>query len=83
MPVLIGPEVCKKVKTLFGRIEAERYSDSKSEIEILRPLICYLTQYEVSSLNMLDEEEYQADMVLEKPLSFADLKSLLRLLNVQ
>ena len=49
---------------------------------MLRPFICYLSQFEFATMSRFITEEEQADCYFEKPLPSKDLISLLRLLNV-
>ena len=48
---------------------------------VLRPVICYLSQYDRGTMMQFITEQEYADCYLEKPLPFKEFVSLLRLIN--
>ena len=82
MPVLSGLEVCEKVRNIYEAMEELCAESSEKGIKIVKPLICYLTQYERQTMIKFIKEGERADLFLEKPIPLSDLKSFLKLLNI-
>ena len=81
MPIMSGMEVCKQVKQLYKRHNDRAIAEGKSKQVILRPVICYLSQYHRQTMLMFVEEDEMADCYLEKPLPLVEMRALVKLLN--
>jgi hypothetical protein len=93
MPIMNGFDVLPLVKAKFDAINMKRNiqfnEENKTEGKspddspaIIRPLICYLSQFNAATMkNFLQEDEF-AECYLEKPLPPSELRSLLKLLKL-
>ena len=86
MPILGGMEALKIIKSKYQRMNSALDLGDTGRQDgnplLLRPVICYLSQYSQGTMMQFLTEEEHADCYLEKPLPFNELKSLLRLLNI-
>ena len=90
MPLLTGMEALKRIKQKYIEInqkiinQATRSDSSHSSqnFVVLKPLICYYSQYDRSVMQNFLTTDEEADCFLEKPLPIKELISLLRLINV-
>ena len=81
MPILNGFETKKAIEELFVKFNA-RLNSEHPEITVLRPLVCYLSQFDQKSFYTNFGATSKAECYIEKPLPFKELVSLLRLLNL-
>ena len=87
MPIMTGMEVMLKLKKKYieinekAKAKAPKGSD-KANIIVLKPFICYYSQYDRATMVSFMTEQEKADYYLEKPLPLAELISLLKLINV-
>ena len=72
MPILHGLDTLPLVK--------QKFQDANHRLPVLRPVICYLTQFDGEFKQFIREEE-EAECYLEKPLSTIELVNLLKLLR--
>ena len=83
MPIMTGFEVCKKVKALYKNMNDEAAAEGNNFQKVLRPVICFLSQYERNTMQYFIDTEEMADCYLEKPLPLSEIKSLTKLLNIK
>ena len=87
MPILTGIEALVLIKNKY-RIINEQYNQIKGnkvgldEVAVIRPLICYYSQYDRDTMPIAMTDDEMADLYLEKPLPASELASLLRLINI-
>ena len=74
MPILHGLETLPRVMHAFREIN--------NKLPVLRPLICYLSQYDGTIKTFIKVEEEEADCFVEKPLSHKELVNLLEILKI-
>merc|ERR1711990_734666 len=86
MPILTGYDVVPLIKKRFEAIN-ENKSDlfRKGTLKVkpailVRPMICYLSQYSAEVMKTYISEAETTDCYLEKPLPLRELQSLLRLI---
>lgn len=79
MPLMNGMDVCKRVKEIY---KAHNSSVKKGK-HALRPVICYLSQYQRAQMQNFIQPDEQADVYLEKPLPIEEIQALMKLLNIQ
>ena len=77
MPILNGMETLVMVKE---RILA--HNKRKEMPEVIRPLICYLSQYDPGTMKSFIKMAEIADCYLEKPLPIKEMSALLKLLRL-
>ena len=88
MPIMTGFDIVPLIKKRFRDVNTKRstlYHEGKLRKEptlILRPTICYLSQYEQSVMKCYIQDEEKAECFIEKPLHPSDLKALLRLICI-
>ena len=56
-------------------------SEGNAHQQILRPVICYLSQYERQTMMSFLQEDEKAECYLEKPLPVTEMQALAKLLN--
>ena len=62
MPIFSGFEVCKKVKELYEKFNSTDADGRRHhETELLRPMICYLSQHDRNSMELFIEDDEKAD----------------------
>ena len=74
MPILNGLETLKLIK--------EQYSIYNKD-KLVRPMICYLSQMNYTTMRSFICLEEEPDCYLEKPLPFNELSALFELLNLR
>ena len=74
MPILNGLETLKLIK--------EQYSIYNKD-KLVRPMICYLSQMNYTTMRSFICPEEEPDCYLEKPLPFNELSALFELLNLK
>ena len=87
MPIMTGMEVMLRLKKKYKEMNekaknVEGSDSSNSHIIVLKPFICYYSQYDRATMMNFMTEEEKADYYLEKPLPLTELISLLKLINV-
>ena len=86
MPIKNGFQAAQAIKTLFDNFNSDLRgaSDSPHECQVVRPLICYLSQLEKADYETMNasNSSIKADCYIEKPLPVKDLVSLIKLLNL-
>ena len=79
-------EALKMVKAKYQRINSALDMGDTGRHDgnplVLRPVICYLSQYNQATMAQFLAEDEHADCYLEKPLPFNELAALLRLLSI-
>ena len=84
MPLITGMEVFKVIHDLYRRFDGiGSQSARRGRVKVIRPVICYLSQYERMNMIQFIQEDEKADCYLEKPLPLPEIKSLMRLLRIQ
>ena len=71
------------MKRLYKRHNNLAIAEGILDQVILRPVICYLSQYQRQTMLTFLEEDEMADCFLEKPLPLEEMRNLMRLLNFQ
>ena len=79
MPILNGMETLIHIRE---RIRNYNENLKPGNPKLIRPLLCYLTQFNSKTMMQFMTVEDEADCYLEKPLPPKELVSLLRLLNL-
>ena len=74
MPILNGLETLKKIKELF---------ETNDEKKLMRPMICYLSQFDYANMKNFILPDEEPDCYLEKPLPYNELASLFELLKIK
>ena len=86
MPLLDGFETLKAVKGLFDqlneRLRKEQQHEEKADIFVLRPTICFFSQFTRDKFIHFFTEDEQPEFYLEKPLALKELASLLKLISI-
>lgn len=83
MPILNGLETFRAIKEKFNQInrnQDDRAETHSTQNEVVRPMICYLSQFDRNVMNEFMTKDEEADCYLEKPMVFNDIVALLRLL---
>ena len=57
-------------------------SGSANNLRLIRPVICFLSQYDRKSMINFITPSEKADCYLEKPLPIQELQALMKLLNI-
>ena len=91
MPGLTGIEACGLIKEEY-RICNERLNDRNRDMNqietmptrqyVLRPLICYTSQYEYAMFVHFVTEEEKPEIYLDKPVPVREINGLLKLVKV-
>ena len=83
MPILNGMQTIQVIKDTFNKLNRiHAGSEDPSQDTVVRPMICYLTQYDKSIMKQFICSEEEADLFLEKPMPVTDLVSILKLLHL-
>lgn len=92
-----GLEALKIIKEKYRILNERKYSNelliktsedvkepslTERKTKVIRPFICYLSQFDYGTMMQLITDEEKPDFYLEKPLPAKELVSLLRLLNI-
>ena len=69
MPTVSGFEVVRQIKQLYQSFNEKLEKDDKTRsVQVLRPVICYLSQLERQVMIKFMQEEESAEYYLAKPL---------------
>ena len=71
-----------KYKQTNERLSPQRPEHVENLISVMRPLICYYTQFDTDVMQQFITQDEQADCNLNKPLPHKELVSLLKLICV-
>ena len=83
MPILDGFGTLSKVKAVFKEANTRLTANQKeSKTVVMRPTICFFSQYERNKFVHFFTNEEQPEFYLDKPLAQEELTSLLRLLTI-
>ena len=82
--MMTGMEALLRIKQKYEALNHEPAVNESTEKNprIIRPLICYYSQLDRSTMELYIKEEERADFYLQKPLPPDELKSLLKLINI-
>ena len=95
MPILDGIETQKLIMEKFQKLhersprfeaQEEKPINTRAAVSrnatLLRPFICYVTQYECSTMQQFMQIDERPEAYLEKPAQLKDLTAILRLVNI-
>ena len=84
MPILNGIQVLMRVKEQFAQLETKLSNDRQllvsngeskpPKVQVVRPLIAYLSQNDYAHMKMFCQPEERADLFLRKPLQIFELE---------
>ena len=81
MPIMNGFATRLAIEEIYT-LTNSKLKKENPDITVLRPLMCYLSQFDMANLQMNSSDRFKADCYIEKPLHVKDMVALLRLLNL-
>ena len=80
MPILTGIEALKLIKQNYDKINVSLAEQNRPKL--VRPAICYYSQYNKRTMELFMKDDELADFYLEKPVPSEDISALFTLLNI-